>query len=49
MDRVTLQELAFAMPRTSPAIPPGPYRFVDREYFIIRDRTTGQVIAVAGG
>jgi hypothetical protein len=37
MDRVTLT--AFAIPPTSPAFPPGPYRFVDREYFIIRYRT----------
>jgi acetoacetate decarboxylase len=26
---------AFAMPLTNPAFPPGPYRFVNREYFII--------------
>ena len=49
MDRLTLQATAFAMPRTSPAFPPGPYRFIDREYFIIRYRTKGQVIAVDGG
>ena len=30
---------AFAMPLTSPAFPPGPYRFVDREYLIITYRT----------
>lgn len=30
---------AFAMPITSPAFPPGPYRFVDREYMIITYRT----------
>jgi acetoacetate decarboxylase len=30
---------AFAMPLTSPAFPPGPYRFVDREYLIIAYRT----------
>ena len=30
---------AFAMPLTSPAYPPGPYRFVDREYLIITYRT----------
>ena len=30
---------AFAMPLTSPAFPPGPYRFVEREYFIITYRT----------
>jgi hypothetical protein len=28
-------ERAFAMPLTSPAYPPGPYRFVNREYLII--------------
>jgi acetoacetate decarboxylase len=30
---------AFAMPLTSPAYPPGPYRFIDREYLIIAYRT----------
>jgi acetoacetate decarboxylase len=30
---------AFAMPLTNPAFPPGPYRFVNREYFIITYRT----------
>jgi acetoacetate decarboxylase len=30
---------AFAMPFTSPAYPPGPYRFVDREFLIITYRT----------
>jgi acetoacetate decarboxylase len=30
---------AFAMPLTSPSFPPGPYRFVNREYFIITYRT----------
>lgn len=30
---------AFAMPFDSPAYPPGPYRFVDREYLIISYRT----------
>ena len=32
-------ERAFAMPLTSPAYPPGPYRFVNREYLIITYRT----------
>jgi acetoacetate decarboxylase len=32
-------ERAFAMPLTSPAYPPGPYRFVNREYLIISYRT----------
>ncbi|MEJ8823061.1 acetoacetate decarboxylase family protein [Variovorax humicola] len=30
---------AFAMPATSPAFPPGPYRFVQREFVIITYRT----------
>jgi len=30
---------AFAMPLTSPAFPPGPYRFINREYLIITYRT----------
>jgi acetoacetate decarboxylase len=30
---------AFAMPLLSPAFPPGPYRFVDRQYLIITYRT----------
>jgi acetoacetate decarboxylase len=34
-----VRERAFAMPLTSPAYPPGPYRFVDREYLIITYRT----------
>ncbi len=34
-----VRELAFAMPLTSPAYPRGPYRFIDREFFIITYRT----------
>ena len=34
-----VKSCAFAMPLTSPAFPPGPYRFVNREYFIITYRT----------
>ena len=30
---------AFAMPLTSPAYPPGPYRFINREFLIITYRT----------
>jgi len=30
---------AFAMPFTSPAYPPGPYRFVNREYLVLTYRT----------
>jgi acetoacetate decarboxylase len=35
---------AFAMPLTSPAFPPGPYRFVDREYLIITYRTDPEAL-----
>jgi hypothetical protein len=34
---------AFAMSLTNPAFPPGSYRFVNREYFIIRYRTDNDV------
>jgi acetoacetate decarboxylase len=34
-----VRERAFAMPLTSPAFPPGPYRFIDREYLNITYRT----------
>ena len=39
MDIHKIRSQAFAMPINSPAFPPGPYRFVNREYFIIRYRT----------
>ena len=35
MRQAEVRDRAFAMPLTSPAYPPGPYRFVDREYVII--------------
>ena len=34
-----VRERAFAMPPTNPACPPGPYRFVNREYLVITYRT----------
>lgn len=34
-----VRRTAFAMPLTSPAYPPGPYRFVDREFLIVTYRT----------
>lgn len=34
-----VKQRAFAMPLTNPSYPPGPYRFVDREYFVITYRT----------
>ncbi|MGF6995557.1 acetoacetate decarboxylase [Paraburkholderia sp. GAS32] len=33
------------MPLTSPAYPPGPYRFVDREFLIITYRTDPDALA----
>lgn len=34
-----VRRTAFAMPLTCPAFPPGPYRFVNREFFIVTYRT----------
>jgi len=39
MKEADVRTRAFAMPLTSPAYPPGPYRFIDREYLIITYRT----------
>ena len=39
MTEEEIRKRAFAMPLTSPAFPPGPYRFVNREYLIITYRT----------
>jgi acetoacetate decarboxylase len=39
MKETEVRAKAFAMPLTSPAFPPGPYRFVNREYLIITYRT----------
>lgn len=39
MTQTEVRSRAFAMPLTNPAFPPGPYRFVNREYFIISYRT----------
>jgi acetoacetate decarboxylase len=35
---------AYSMPLTSPAYPPGPYRFVDREFFVITYRTDPEAL-----
>ena len=37
-------ERAFAMPFTSPAFPPGPYRFVDREFLVVTYRTDPEAL-----
>ena len=34
-----IRRTAFAMPLTSPAFPPGPYRFVNREFLVVTYRT----------
>jgi acetoacetate decarboxylase len=34
-----VKRTAFAMPLTSPAFPPGPYRFVNREFLVVTYRT----------
>ena len=39
MTEAEVKARAFAMPLTSPAFPPGPYRFVNREFFIVSYRT----------
>lgn len=45
MDIAEVKRRAFAMPLTSPAFPPGPYRFMNREYLIITYRTDPEAIA----
>jgi acetoacetate decarboxylase len=40
-----VRKRAFAMPLTSPAFPPGPYRFINREYLIITYRTDPEALA----
>jgi acetoacetate decarboxylase len=45
MTEADVVERAFAMPLTSPAYPPGPYRFVDREFLIVSYRTDPDALA----
>ncbi len=44
MTESEVKSRAFAMPFTSPAFPPGPYRFVNREFFIITYRTDPEAL-----
>ena len=44
MKPADVRKRAFAMPLTSPTYPPGPYRFVDREYMIITYRTDPEAL-----
>ena len=39
MKEAEVKARAFAMPLTSPAYPPSPYRFVNREFMVITYRT----------
>lgn len=39
MNMQEIRNIAFAMPLTNPSYPPGPYKFVNREYMIITYRT----------
>lgn len=44
MNEQEVREQAFAMPLTNPAFPPGPYRFVNREFFIVTYRTDREAL-----
>jgi acetoacetate decarboxylase len=44
MKQEIVRTTAFAMPLTNPAFPPGPYRFINREYFIIQYRTDPEAL-----
>jgi acetoacetate decarboxylase len=44
MKHETVRTTAFAMPLTNPAFPAGPYRFINREYFIIQYRTDPEAL-----
>jgi acetoacetate decarboxylase len=44
MDEAEVRSRAFAMPLTSPAFPPGPSRFVNREFFIVTYRTDPEAL-----
>jgi len=40
-----VRQNAYSMPLTSPSFPPGPYRFFNREYFVITYRTDLDALA----
>ena len=44
MNIADVKRNAFAMPLTNPAFPPGPYRFVNREFLIVTYRTDPQAL-----
>ncbi len=39
MDKQEILAKGFAMPFTQPAYPPGPYRFINREFMVIKYET----------
>lgn len=39
-----VRQRAFSMPLHNPAYPPGPYRFIDREYLVITYRTSREAL-----
>ena len=47
MDEASLRKAAYAMPLSNPSYPPGPYRFIDREYMIITYRTDGMLCSAS--
>jgi len=40
-----IRRTAYSMPLTNPSFPPGPYRFFNREYFVITYRTDPEALA----
>src|ERR1700753_2432017 len=40
-----VRKTAYSMPLTNPSFPPGPYRFFNREYFVITYRTDPEALA----
>ena len=44
MNEQEVRKHAFAMPLTNPAFPPGPYRFINREFFIVTYRTDPEAL-----
>src|SRR5258708_35918259 len=40
-----VRRTAYSMPLTSPSFPPGPYRFFNREFFVITYRTDPEALA----
>lgn len=45
ISEATIKANAYAMPFTSPAFPKGPYRFTNREFFIVTYRTDPEALA----